>query len=105
MDSTLKVWDVESGVAMRTLEGHFDYVNGVAVTADGKRALSASGDKTVKVWDVESGVALATFHCDAPATCCSFASRQKIIAGDAVGRLHFLLLQERTRVKTHGAKL
>ena len=27
---------------------------GVAVTADGRRAVSGSGDKTVRVWDLES---------------------------------------------------
>ena len=29
-------------------------VMGVAVTADGKRAVSASWDKTLKVWDLET---------------------------------------------------
>ena len=44
-DKTLKVWDLETGRALRTLEGHASYVSGVAVTADGKRAVSASGDR------------------------------------------------------------
>ena len=33
---------------------------GVAVTADGQRAVSASWDKTLKVWDLESGRELRT---------------------------------------------
>ena len=41
-DNTLKVWDLESGRELRTLEGHSDCVNGVAVTPDGRRAVSAS---------------------------------------------------------------
>ena len=44
-DNTLKVWDLETGHALRTLEGHSASVYGVAVTADGKRAVSASQDK------------------------------------------------------------
>jgi WD40 repeat protein len=61
-DKTLKVWDLESGRALRTLEGHSDGVRGVAVTPDGKRAVSASGDNTLKVWDLESGRVLRTLE-------------------------------------------
>jgi hypothetical protein len=49
-------------VALRMLEGHSSYAFGVAVTPDGKRAVSASGDKTLKVWDLETGVALRTLE-------------------------------------------
>jgi WD40 repeat protein len=48
-DKTLKVWKLESGRELRTLEGHSAPVNGVALSADGKRAVSASEDKSVKV--------------------------------------------------------
>jgi WD40 repeat protein len=47
---------------LRTLEGHSFDVSGVAVTADGKRAVSASEDHTLKVWDLESGRALRTLE-------------------------------------------
>ena len=59
-DNTLKVWDLERGRALPTLEGHSDSVNGVAVTGAGGRAVSASDDSTLKVWDLESGRALRT---------------------------------------------
>ena len=36
------MWDLESGRELRTLEGHSDWVNGVAVSPDGRRAVSAS---------------------------------------------------------------
>ena len=48
--------------ALRTLEGHSDCVDGVAVTPDGRRAVSASSDKTLKVWDLESGAELRTLE-------------------------------------------
>jgi hypothetical protein len=47
---------------LRTLEGHSDTVLGVAVTADGKRAVSGSRDHTLKVWDLDSGRALRTLE-------------------------------------------
>jgi WD40 repeat protein len=45
---------------LRTLEGHGDGVNAVAVTPDGRRAVSACEDGTLKVWDLESGRQLQT---------------------------------------------
>jgi WD40 repeat protein len=53
------VWDLETGRALRTLEGHSGYVNGLAVTPDGQRAVSASYDKTLKVWDLDTGTLCA----------------------------------------------
>jgi WD40 repeat protein len=54
-DRTLKIWDLETGQALRTLEGHTDTVNAVAAYANGRRAISASEDKTLKIWDLETG--------------------------------------------------
>jgi WD40 repeat protein len=47
---------------LRTLEGHSGEVNSVAMTPDGKRALSASVDKTLKVWDLDTGRTLSTLE-------------------------------------------
>jgi hypothetical protein len=38
---------------LRTLEDHSHFAYGVAVTPDGKRAVSASWDNTLKVWDLD----------------------------------------------------
>jgi WD40 repeat protein len=50
-DDTLKVWDLETGRELRTLEGHTDWISAVAVTPDGRRAVSASADQTLRVWE------------------------------------------------------
>ena len=59
--------DAPGGPLLRTLEGHTGFVYGVAVTPDGKRAVSASKDHTLKVWDLGTGRALRTLegHTDA----------------------------------------
>jgi WD40 repeat protein/energy-coupling factor transporter ATP-binding protein EcfA2 len=76
-DDTLKVWDIESGEEIQTLKGHTEwvyavihlmkvlkgntiFVSAVAVTPDGKHAISASRDKTLVVWDIESGEEIQT---------------------------------------------
>ena len=90
-DRTLRVWDLETGAAMRTLAGHSSYVRAVAVTPDGKRAVSASFDRTLKVWELESGACLATYGTDEPIQACAVArGGGLIIAGDDSGRVHFL---------------
>ena len=50
------------GPLIRTLEGHASSVWAVALTPDGRRALSGSGDKTLKVWDLESGREMRTLE-------------------------------------------
>ena len=61
-DTTLKVWDLETGKSIRTLRGHIDGVEMVALTPDGRRAVSASRDGTLKVWDLETGQELRTLN-------------------------------------------
>jgi len=43
------------GPLFRTFEGHTESVYAVAVTPDGRRAVSASADGTLRLWDLESG--------------------------------------------------
>jgi WD40 repeat protein len=89
---------------LRTLEGHSHSVSGVAVTSDGKRAVSASGDHTLKVWDLDSGPLVATFHCDGPAHCCAFVDAQHILAGDEGGHVYILLEESGARSASGEAK-
>jgi WD40 repeat protein len=41
-DNIVKVWDLETGQLRRTLEGHSDWIEGVAVTPDNRRVISDS---------------------------------------------------------------
>ena len=67
----------------------------VALSRDGRLAISASEDKTLKVWDLETGKVLATFTWDGAALCCAYSDVLKlIVAGDAGGHLHFIRLEE-----------
>jgi WD40 repeat protein len=61
-DYTVKVWNLRTGKCLKTLEGHNDVVNAVALTSDSKIAVSASSDKTLKVWDLHMGACLKTLE-------------------------------------------
>src|SRR6202044_3756501 len=59
-DETVRLWDVATGAALQTLEGHGDWVDSVAFSPDGKQPASASYDVTVRVWDGARGTTLQT---------------------------------------------
>ena len=42
------VWDMVSGQEKSKLEGHFGYVNSVAISPDGTTIVSGSNDETVR---------------------------------------------------------
>jgi WD40 repeat protein len=93
-DHTLRVWDLESGQSLRRLEGHSRSVNGVAITPDGRPAVSASEDHTLRVWDLESGKELALLTADSPTFSCTVSlDGQTIVAGDAAGKMHILKME------------
>jgi WD40 repeat protein len=50
------------GPLVRTLEGHTGPVRDVAVTPDGRHAVSASYDQTLRLWDLESGQSRLTLE-------------------------------------------
>jgi WD40 repeat protein len=50
-NSNVHIWDL-SDQRERVLEGHSDWVNCVAVSADGRNAISGSDDGTIKLWDL-----------------------------------------------------
>jgi WD40 repeat protein len=78
----------ESPELMRTLIGHSDCVNGVALSADGRLAVSASSDKTLKVWDVATGHELRTLV--------GHSERVNGVALSADGRLAVSASQDKT---------
>ena len=85
-DKTVRVWDASSGVCLRVLEGHTDWVNSVTALGDGRLA-SASSDNTVRVWDASSGVCLETVPDSSPRAAELFASA--LPGSNVPASLHF----------------
>ena len=61
-DQTIKLWDVASGLELRTLRGHSATVMSVAFSPDGRILASGSDDHTIKLWDVANGRELRTLR-------------------------------------------
>ncbi|WNG19635.1 WD40 repeat domain-containing serine/threonine-protein kinase [Cystobacter fuscus] len=53
-DHAIRRWDVRMGRALEPLEGHGGKVNGMALSGDGQRLVSASDDETLRLWDLAS---------------------------------------------------
>jgi len=58
-DSTIKIWDIETGQELRTLTGHALGVR--CLQFDKTKLVSGSLDGTLKVWDMRSGQVIRTF--------------------------------------------
>jgi WD40 repeat protein len=76
-------------------------VNGVAVTSDGRFAVSASDDMMLKVWDLGTGQPITTLETHVPLNCCAITPDAKpILAGDSAGALHILDWQHAKRPRS-----
>jgi WD40 repeat protein/S1-C subfamily serine protease len=59
-DSSVRIWDVETGREVRKLEGHKGRVLSVAVSPDGRSVLTG-GDTRVILWDASDGKIIRRF--------------------------------------------
>lgn len=62
LDKTIKLWNVESGECLLTIEGHDTYVRSVCYKYDSDILASGSYDESVKIWDTTNGKCLKTLE-------------------------------------------
>jgi WD40 repeat protein len=94
-DGQLKVWDLKSGRELLAVRGHARAIESVYAFRSRAVAITGSSDLALKVWDLTSGQAIAVFMGDAPILACSGDETTAVIAaGDRLGRLHRLRLEE-----------
>jgi WD40 repeat protein len=88
-NGTLQVWELGSGRAVATLEGHTGDVRACAVTPDGRHVVSASDDHTLMIWDLATYTRRITHSGDASYLAVAVTATA-IVAGDAAGIVWFL---------------
>lgn len=59
-DKLCRLWNVASGSALRSFEGHTHHVLGVAWQDNGQELATAGADLSVKIWKVDSGEQVRT---------------------------------------------
>jgi WD40 repeat protein len=93
-DNPIRVWNLDTGEAIRDLHGHTDWVRDLAFGGS-DRLVSAGQDGTVRVWDLEQGTTVASFGTDDQlvAVTTDPTSGTAIVAGGVHGALHFLRLE------------
>lgn len=94
-DQSLKVWDLKTGRAIHTFTGHGGPVRAAALLPDGRRAISVSADHSLRLWDLDSGECLCSFHADGALRICAAGGDGRLMAGDPIGQLHFLCVEEK----------
>ena len=52
-DNTIKVWDFETGRALKTFRGHASWVSAACFSQDGSSVLSCSHDNRAKKWTID----------------------------------------------------
>jgi WD40 repeat protein len=57
-NKSVRLWDASTGVELKELKGHTDFLNSVAFSTDGTMIVSGSNDNSVRVWDASTGVEL-----------------------------------------------
>ncbi len=88
-DRTIRLWDGTTGAETVSLDGHAGPVLTLCSLPDGRLA-SGSEDKTIRLWDVKTGAEIACLETDAPIACLLALSTSRLVAGDSLGRLHWL---------------
>ncbi|HEU4339735.1 MAG TPA: WD40 repeat domain-containing protein [Planctomycetota bacterium] len=77
------LWDLETGAAVRSYQGHKGMVFSMALFPDGRRFVTCGGDKRVVLWDIESTTPVRSFegHKDAVRTVAVTSDGSRIVSG------------------------
>lgn len=59
-DTTVKIWDIESGKLIRNLESHTKAVQ--SLVFDDQKLITGSLDSTIKVWNYHTGQCISTYR-------------------------------------------
>ena len=62
LHGTAELWDLATGVRVRTLEGFTAWINGASFSPDGRVLTAGGADTGARAWDVRTGKQLSLIH-------------------------------------------
>ncbi|MBT5925979.1 MAG: WD40 repeat domain-containing protein [Verrucomicrobia bacterium] len=99
----IHLWDIDTGEALATLEGHEAWISWLEFSADGKTMASASADQTARIWDIENLTTQAIFkgHRDEIYTLSLDPKLPRLVTGSKDGVISVWNTQAEEREKQH----
>lgn len=109
-DRSIKLWDVATGLLVRTLVGSASAITSVAFAPEGRRLVATSGSREVTLWDATNGAVIRILAAPADATFARFTSDgERVVTAsidggvrvwDAAGAIAMTLRLERAEAIT-----
>ncbi len=102
-DQTVKVWELDTGRVVTTLEGEAGWATSCTVTPDGRRVVAGSYDKTIKVWELETGRVVTTLegHTGSVRSCTVTPDGRRVISASDDKTIKVWDLDRRRCLVTH----
>ncbi|KAJ1874474.1 hypothetical protein LPJ55_001473 [Coemansia sp. RSA 990] len=82
-DSTIRVWDAQSGSCLRVLDAHSKAVDSLSFSSDGRYLASGSFDRKVCIWSVKDGLLFKSYVADDAVHDVQWASKGRVAAAIA----------------------
>ena len=88
-DNVIRIWDVETGKPLHSIEQHADWVLALAFSPDGERLASGSRDKSARIFETKSGELDETYtaHSDF-VTAVAWADAKSILSASRTRTAH-----------------
>jgi WD40 repeat protein len=83
-DDVIRIWNLRTGVQLRSLEGHDDDVTTIAFDRSGKRLASGAADGGARIWNPASGESIQLEGGSEALTLVRFSPRGDILVTAAV---------------------
>lgn len=78
-DTTIRIWDFNTGALVRVIQGHSGPVNSIQLF--GNHLVSGSGDGTIMMWDITTGACIRQYLGHEHGVTCIRFDGKRIVSG------------------------